>query len=99
MLAKVGDKRLLKLLPAPITLECFLSSPAVTRVYELPRWLIPDYGVRAPAEPAARQPHPQRHDPSLRASAFPLSSQHPTSEAATSFDRGMQGASQPGKLV
>lgn len=56
MLAKVGDEPLLKLLPAPITLECFLSSPAVTRVYELPRWLVSNSGVRAPSERAACRP-------------------------------------------
>lgn len=36
MLARVRGSPLLKLLPAPVTLECFLSSPAITRVYELP---------------------------------------------------------------
>lgn len=33
MLAKVRGETLLKLLPAPITLECFLSSPAITREF------------------------------------------------------------------
>lgn len=33
MLAKVGGKTLLKLLPSPITLQGFLSSPAITREF------------------------------------------------------------------
>lgn len=60
MLAKVRGKPLLKLLPAPVTLQGFLSSPAVTR--EFMNFLNSSFQTEVSVfllEPAAYQLHPK----------------------------------------
>lgn len=60
MLAKVRGKFLLKLLPAPITLEGSLSSPAITR--EFMNFLSGSFQTKVSMfllEPAAYQLHPK----------------------------------------
>lgn len=60
MLAKVRGEPLLKLLPAPITLECFLSSLAITR--EFMNFLNGSFQANVSVfllKPAASQLHPK----------------------------------------
>lgn len=97
MLAKVRSEPLLKLLPAPITLEFFLSSPAITR--EFMNLLDGSFQAKVSVfllKPAAYRLHPKCKGMGgiLIPQTLAISSQHTTFDAATSFIQGMRGASQ-----